>query len=169
MNATGEITESLRLPSQSKPGLHPTTGPQQSRRQPSMQSGCRLCIVNIHGCLHSSLTANTSSSWLIKVMDAVWILSMCYLCTCCHGYADNSLANAAFSWCGIDGKLGGLTPMNSYARLVCIRGIKTTVIGIRGNPATANCCVILKRYNVILPQIVFYLALLFQSAEHYIE
>ena len=45
--------------------------------------------------------------------------------------------------------------MNSYARLVCIRGIKTTVIGLRGNPATAHCCVILKRYNVILPQIIF--------------
>ena len=43
--------------------------------------------------------------------------------------------------------------MNSYARLVCIRSIKTTVIGLRGNPATAHCCVILKRYNVILPQI----------------
>ena len=80
-----------------------------------------------------------------------------------------ALYNAAFSCGGIDGKLGGLTPMNSYARLVCIRGIKTTVIGLRGNPATAHCCVILKRYNVILPQIVFYLALLFQSAEHYIE
>ena len=38
--------------------------------------------------------------------------------------------NAAFSCGGIDGKLGGLTPMNSYARLVCIRGIKTTVIGL---------------------------------------
>ena len=25
---------------------------------------------------------------------------------------------------GIDGKLGGLTPMNSYAPFVCIRGIK---------------------------------------------
>ena len=77
--------------------------------------------------------------------------------------------NAAFSCGGIDGKLGGLIRMNSYARLVCIRGIKTTVIRLRGNPATAHCCVILKRYNVILPQIVFYLALLFQSTEHYIE
>ena len=38
--------------------------------------------------------------------------------------------NAAFTCGGIDGKLGGLTPMNSYARLVCIRGIKTNVIGI---------------------------------------
>ena len=38
--------------------------------------------------------------------------------------------NAAFKCGGIDGKLGGLTPMNSYARLVCIRGIKTTVIGL---------------------------------------
>ena len=38
--------------------------------------------------------------------------------------------NAAFSCGGIDGKLGGLTPMNSYARLVCIRGIKITVIGL---------------------------------------
>ena len=64
-------------------------------------------------------------------------------------------SNAAFSCGGIDGKLGGLTPMNSYVRLVCIRGIKTAVIGLRGNPATAHCCVILKRYNVILPQIVF--------------
>ena len=40
------------------------------------------------------------------------------------------LSYAAFSCCGIDGKLGGLTPMNSYARLVCIRGITTTVIGL---------------------------------------
>ena len=32
--------------------------------------------------------------------------------------------NGAFECGGIDGKLGGLTPMNSYARLVCIRGIK---------------------------------------------
>ena len=37
---------------------------------------------------------------------------------------------AAFSCGGIDGKLGGFTHMNSYARLVCIRGIKTTVIGL---------------------------------------
>ena len=36
----------------------------------------------------------------------------------------------AFECGGIDGKLGGLTPMNSYARLDCIRGIKTTVIGL---------------------------------------
>ena len=32
--------------------------------------------------------------------------------------------NGAFECGGIDGKLRGLTPMNSYARLVCIRGIK---------------------------------------------
>ena len=32
--------------------------------------------------------------------------------------------NGAFMCGRIDGKLGGLTPMNSYARLVCIRGIK---------------------------------------------
>ena len=32
--------------------------------------------------------------------------------------------NGAFECGGIDGKLGGLTPMNSYAPFVCIRGIK---------------------------------------------
>ena len=42
---------------------------------------------------------------------------------------ENQNANAAFSCGGIDGKLGGLTPMNSYARL---RGIKTTAIGLSG-------------------------------------
>ena len=36
--------------------------------------------------------------------------------------------NGAFACGGIDGKLGGLTPMNSYPRLVCIRGIKITVL-----------------------------------------
>ena len=34
----------------------------------------------------------------------------------------------AFECGGIDGKLGGLTPMNSYPRLVCIHGIKITVL-----------------------------------------
>ena len=33
-------------------------------------------------------------------------------------------AYGAFEWGGIDGKLGGLTPVNSYASFVCIRGIK---------------------------------------------
>ena len=65
---------------------------------------------------------------------AARLLELVFLCS-----------NAAFSCGGIDGKLGGLTPMNSYARLVCIRGIETTVIGLRGNPATAHCCVILKK------------------------
>ena len=37
-------------------------------------------------------------------------------------------ANGAFECGGIDGKLGGLTLMNSYPRLVCIHGIKITVL-----------------------------------------
>ena len=43
-------------------------------------------------------------------------------------YTNRVLTNGAFECGGIDGKLGGLTPMNSYARLVCIRDIKITVL-----------------------------------------
>ena len=42
----------------------------------------------------------------------------------------------AFECGGIDGKLGGLTPMNSYPRLVCIRGIKITVLSRSRQPGS---------------------------------